>query len=58
VAIGLGAMEIGGVMIPAEVATMPGRGTLTITGQAGEVMQESARAALSEGTGAMFLLCG
>ena len=51
-------MEIGGVMIPAEVATMPGRGTLTITGQAGEVMQESARAALSEGTGAMFLLCG
>ena len=47
VAIGLGATEIGGVMIPVEVATMPGRGTLTITGQAGEVMQESARAALS-----------
>ena len=47
VAIGLGATEIGGVMIPVEVATMPGRGTLTITGQAGDVMQESARAALS-----------
>ena len=26
---------------------MPGRGNLTITGQAGDVMQESARAALS-----------
>ena len=47
VAIGLGATEIGGVMIPVEVATMPGHGTLTITGQAGDVMQESARAALS-----------
>jgi len=35
------------VMIPVEVATMPGHGTLTITGQAGDVMQESARAALS-----------
>ncbi|HQX63323.1 MAG TPA: magnesium chelatase domain-containing protein, partial [Thermomicrobiales bacterium] len=33
--------------IPVEVASMPGRGNLTITGRAGEVMQESARAALS-----------
>jgi ATP-dependent Lon protease len=47
VAIGLGATEVGGVIIPVEVATMPGRGSLTITGQAGDVMQESARAALS-----------
>ena len=47
VAIGLGATEVGGQMIPVEVATMPGHGTLTITGQAGDVMQESARAALS-----------
>jgi ATP-dependent Lon protease len=47
VAIGLGATAIGGVIIPVEVATMPGRGTLIITGQAGDVMQESARAALS-----------
>ncbi|HLI50358.1 MAG TPA: endopeptidase La, partial [Thermomicrobiaceae bacterium] len=47
VAIGLGATDIGGELVPVEVATMPGRGTLTITGQAGDVMQESARAALS-----------
>ncbi|MCC6790088.1 MAG: hypothetical protein IT336_00290, partial [Thermomicrobiales bacterium] len=46
-AIGLGTTEIGGEMIPVEVATMPGRGNLTITGQAGDVMQESAQAALS-----------
>jgi ATP-dependent Lon protease len=46
-AIGLGATEIGGEIIPVEVATMSGRGALTITGQAGDVMQESARAALS-----------
>ena len=47
VAIGLAATEIGGVIVPVEVATMPGKGMLTITGQAGDVMQESARAALS-----------
>ncbi|MEZ4498484.1 MAG: endopeptidase La [Thermomicrobiales bacterium] len=47
VAIGLGTTEIGGELIPVEVATMPGRGGLTITGRAGDVMQESARAALS-----------
>lgn len=46
-AIGLGTTEIGGEIIPVEVATMPGRGNLTITGRAGDVMQESARAALS-----------
>ncbi len=46
-AIGLAASELGGEIIPVEVATMPGRGNLTITGQAGDVMQESARAALS-----------
>ena len=47
VAIGLGTTEVGGELIPVEVASMPGRGNLTITGRAGEVMQESARAALS-----------
>ncbi|RIK40343.1 MAG: endopeptidase La, partial [Chloroflexi bacterium] len=47
VAIGLGTTEVGGELIPVEVAIMPGRGTLTITGRAGDVMQESARAALS-----------
>jgi ATP-dependent Lon protease len=46
-AIGLGTTDIGGELIPVEVATMPGRGSLTITGRAGDVMQESARAALS-----------
>ncbi|MDP9363787.1 MAG: endopeptidase La [Chloroflexota bacterium] len=46
-AIGLGVTDIGGELLPVEVATMPGRGSLTITGKAGDVMQESARAALS-----------
>jgi ATP-dependent Lon protease len=47
VAIGLGTTDVGGELIPVEVAVMPGRGNLTITGRAGDVMQESARAALS-----------
>jgi ATP-dependent Lon protease len=47
VAIGLGKTSIGGEIIPVEVAVMPGSGKLTITGQAGEVMRESAQAALS-----------
>jgi ATP-dependent Lon protease len=47
VAIGLGTTDIGGELIPVEVAVMPGKGNLTITGRAGDVMQESARAALS-----------
>jgi ATP-dependent Lon protease len=46
-AIGLGVTEVGGELLPVEVATMPGRGDLTITGKAGDVMQESARAAVS-----------
>jgi ATP-dependent Lon protease len=47
VAMGLGTTEIGGELIPVEVLVMPGKGGLTITGRAGEVMQESAQAALS-----------
>ncbi len=47
VAIGLGKTSIGGEIILVEVATMPGSGKLTITGQAGDVMRESAQAALS-----------
>jgi ATP-dependent Lon protease len=47
VAIGLAWTEHGGELLPVEVAVMPGRGTLTITGRLGDVMQESARAALS-----------
>jgi ATP-dependent Lon protease len=34
-------------LLPVEVATMPGKGHLTITGKAGDVMQESAHAAVS-----------
>ncbi|MCS6801124.1 MAG: endopeptidase La [Chloroflexota bacterium] len=47
VATGLAYTEVGGEVLPVEVATMPGKGELTITGRLGEVMQESARAALS-----------
>ncbi|HWV36214.1 MAG TPA: endopeptidase La [Thermomicrobiales bacterium] len=46
-AIGLGVTEIGGEIIPVEVATMPGHGAIRVTGQAGDVMQESAHAAIS-----------
>lgn len=46
-AVGLGVTEIGGEIIPVEVVTMPGHGAIRITGQAGEVMQESAHAAIS-----------
>ncbi|HYJ13190.1 MAG TPA: endopeptidase La, partial [Thermomicrobiales bacterium] len=46
-AIALGTTEIGGEIIRVEVVRMPGKGQLTVTGQAGDVMQESARAALS-----------
>ena len=47
VALGLAWTEHGGELLPVEVATMPGHGNLTITGRLGDVMQESARAALS-----------
>lgn len=39
--------EAGGDIIPVEVVVLKGKGQLTITGQLGEVMQESAQAALS-----------
>lgn len=47
VAIGLAASEIGGAIIQLEVVSLAGRGDLIITGQAGDVMRESAQAALS-----------
>ncbi|MCX2726728.1 endopeptidase La [Thermomicrobium sp. 4228-Ro] len=47
VAYGLGATPLGGMLVPVEVLVMPGRGELLVTGQAGEILQESARAALS-----------
>ena len=44
---GLAWTELGGELLGVEVTIVPGRGKLTITGQLGEVMQESAHAALS-----------
>ena len=47
VAIGLAWTPAGGDVLFIEASRMPGAGTLTLTGQLGEVMKESARAALS-----------
>ncbi|MFZ5535831.1 MAG: endopeptidase La [Patescibacteria group bacterium] len=44
---GLAWTEAGGDILFIEVALMPGRGTLILTGQLGEVMKESAQAAMS-----------
>jgi ATP-dependent Lon protease len=46
-ATGLAWTEVGGDTLAIEVAILPGRGRLTITGKLGEVMQESAQAAYS-----------
>ncbi len=47
VATGLAWTETGGDVIYIEATTMKGKGTLTLTGQLGDVMKESAHAALS-----------
>jgi ATP-dependent Lon protease len=47
VATGVAWTEGGGDLQPVEVTLMEGKGTLTLTGQLGEVMQESAQAAFS-----------
>ena len=47
VATGVAVTESGGELIPVEVTIMEGKGDLILTGQLGQVMQESARAALS-----------
>ena len=39
--------QVGGELLLSEVAVLPGKGKLTLTGKLGEVMQESAQAALS-----------
>ena len=46
-ATGLAWTEVGGEMLAIEVSTMPGTGKLTLTGKLGDVMQESAQAALT-----------
>jgi ATP-dependent Lon protease len=47
VAMGIAWTEAGGDIMPVEVTLMEGKGNLLLTGQLGEVMQESAQAALS-----------
>jgi ATP-dependent Lon protease len=47
VATGLAWTSVGGEILTVEVLTMKGDGNLTLTGKLGEVMQESAKAALS-----------
>ena len=47
VATGLAWTEVGGEILVTEAMLMPGRGHLTLTGKLGDVMQESAQAAMS-----------
>jgi ATP-dependent Lon protease len=47
IAMGVAWTEAGGDLMPVEVVLMPGKGGLLLTGQLGEILQESAQAALS-----------
>ncbi|MGI8915627.1 MAG: endopeptidase La [Chloroflexota bacterium] len=51
VATGVAVTQAGGDVMAVEVSLMPGTGQLTLTGQLGKVMQESARAAVSYARG-------
>ncbi len=44
---GLAVTMAGGDLLPAEVTVVPGKGKVTLTGKLGEVMQESAQAAIT-----------
>ncbi len=46
-AMGMAWTPNGGDLLPVEVTLMPGKGNLTLTGQLGDIMQESAQAALT-----------
>ncbi len=46
-ATGMAWTQVGGELLTIETVVLPGRGKLTVTGKLGEVMQESAQAALS-----------
>jgi ATP-dependent Lon protease len=56
VAIGMAWTEFGGELLTFEVTKVHGKGNFTLTGQLGEVMQESAQAAFSFVRGKMFEL--
>lgn len=47
VAIGLAWTAMGGEIMFVEASRMPGKGTITLTGQLGDVMKESANLALN-----------
>ena len=47
VATGVAVTDAGGDVMPIEVSVLPGKGNLILTGKLGEVMRESAQAALS-----------
>jgi ATP-dependent Lon protease len=47
IATGLAWTEVGGELLVSEATLMPGKGRLTLTGKLGDVMQESAQAAMT-----------
>ncbi|MFM2152456.1 MAG: hypothetical protein RL199_891 [Pseudomonadota bacterium] len=44
---GLAFTQVGGIMLPIEVTSMPGKGKLILTGKLGDAIKESAQAAMS-----------